>query len=323
MLFDVLALGILAIFVALGAYRGALAGFLRVATLFSAYAAGLVVATKFAALIALFSGTSRLTAGALAGTASFALVYIVGSIASTLMIRGERARRDDVPRSAFDRFGGAFFGAGQATLTLLLLGVLGSFLDAAHTAGLPQGSATASDSYLVGSTRRVVSAGVTAAVGKGPGGGLAAKLVSNPGSAVVSTQQLLSHPRVTALQEDALFWQYLSTGEVDLALGRSSFSAISFDADLRARLADLGVVGEDARNDADAFREQVRATVLDVAPRIQAIRNDPALAELAAKPEIQSAVKNGNTFALLAHPDFRRLVDRALRDYEQASAPSR
>jgi hypothetical protein len=317
MLFDLLALGILAIFVALGAYRGTLAGFLRVATLFSAYAAGLVVAAKLAALIALLTGSSRLAAGAIAGTGAFALVYVVGSVSSAVLIHRERAHRDDLPRSGYDRLGGAFFGAGQALLALLLLGVLGSFLDAAHSAGLPQGSADAGHSYLVGSARRVVAAGVSAAVGNGPGGGLAVKLASNPGSAVLSTQQLLSHPRVTALQEDGLFWQYVSTGELDRALGRPSFAAISHDQELRAKLADLGLVAADSRDDADAFRAEVRATLLQVAPRIQAIRNDPALAELAAKPEIQAALKNGNTFALLAHPDFRQLVDRALRDYER------
>jgi uncharacterized membrane protein required for colicin V production len=317
MLFDLLALGILAVFVALGAYRGALAGFLRVATLFCAYAAGLFVAAKLASLIALFTGASRLACGALAGTGAFLLVYAIGSVSSAILIRRERTQRDDLPRSGFDRLGGAFFGAGQAALALLLLGVLGSFLDAAHTAGVPQASASAGDSYLVGSARAVVAAGVSAAVGDGPGGGFAVKLASNPGSAVVSTRALLSHPRVTALQEDGLFWQYLSTGEVDLALKRPSFGAIGYDADLRAKLADLGLVSEAARGDVEAFRAQVRATLLEVAPRIQAIRNDPALAELAAKPEIQAAMQNGNTFALLAHPDFRRLVDRALRDYEK------
>jgi len=318
MVFDLVALGVLAIFVALGAHRGALAGFLRVATVFAAYAAGIVVAAKLAGLIALLLGCSRLVAGAIAGSGAFLVVYVVGSVGSALAIRSERARRDDLPRGAFDRLGGAFFGAGQAALALLLLGVLGSFLDAAHEAGLPQGSAAAGDSYLVGSTRRVVAAGVSAAMGSGPGGSLAVKLASNPGSAVASAQELLAHPRVATLQGDALFWQYLSTGDLDRALTRPSFTAISYDEALRARLSDLGVVSDEARDDPDAFREQVRANLVEIAPRIRAIRDDPALADLAAKPEVQAAIKNGDTFALLAHPDFRHLVDRALRDYERS-----
>ncbi len=320
MLFDLLALGILATCVALGAMRGALAGFLRVATIAAAYAAGLLAASKLATLISILSGTSRLMAGALAGSAAFLLVYTVASATSFVLIRAERSRREDSGRSGLDRLGGAFFGAGQAALALLLLGVLGSFLDAAHSAGLPQGSESAGNSYLVGSARRIVSAGVNASMGEGPGRSLAIQLASNPGAAVASAQQLLANPRIAALQEDTLFWQYVSTGEVDRALARPSFLAIPYDADLRARLADLGVVDEAARGDSDAFLAQVQATLTRIAPRLQAIRNDPALAELAAKPEVQAAIKSGNSFALLSHPDFRRLVDRALRDYE-ASAP--
>ena len=321
MLFDALALGILAIFIALGAYRGALGGFLRVATLFAAYAAGITAATTLAPLIALLSGLSRLMAGALAGSGAFLFVYVFASVGSALVIRGERARRDDLPRSAFDRAGGAFFGAGQAALALLLLGVLGGFLDAAQSAGLSQGSAAAGDSYLVDSTRRVVAAGVSAAMGSSPGRNLAVKLASDPGAAVVSTQALLAHPSVVSLQEDPLFWQYVATGEFDLALGRDCFTGIVYDEALRGQLADLGLVGDDARSDPDAFREQVQATLIEVGPRIQAIRSDPALAELAAKPEIRAALQSGNTLALLTHPDFRRLVDRALRDYENAARP--
>ena len=143
MLFDALALGMLVIFVALGAHRGTLAGFLRVATLFCAYAAGLFAAAKFAHLISILSGNSRLLSGAMAGTGLFLVVYVALSIVSAVLIHRERAGRDDEPRSGYDRAGGAFFGAGQAVLALLLLGVLGSFLDAAYAAGLPQGSASA------------------------------------------------------------------------------------------------------------------------------------------------------------------------------------
>jgi hypothetical protein len=317
MLFDGLALGVLAVFTALGAWRGWLAGLLRVATLFAAYAAGIGAAAKLASLVALLAGISRLASGAIVASSAFLFVYLAGSVASMLAIRAERARRGELPRSGFDRLGGAFFGAGQAALALLLLGMLGSFLDAAHSAGLPTGSESAGESLLVGSTRAVVAAGVSAAVGDGPGGSLAVKLVSDPGSAVVSTQELLAHPRIADLQQDALFWQYVSTGEIDLALRRGSFAAIRLDPEIRGRLGDLGLVSPEAREDADTFGEEVRASLSEIAPRIRAIRDDPALAELAARPEIQAALRNGDSFALLTHPDFRRLVDRALRDYER------
>ncbi len=323
MLFDLIALAVLVVFIALGALRGTFAGFLRVATLACAYAAGIFGAAYLGTLVSVLSGSSRLMATALAGAACFLFVYFVLSVLSAIAIRYERAHRDDAPRGGVDRTGGAIFGALQACLALLLLGVLGSFLDAAHEAGLPQGSDAAENSFLVGSTQKVVAAGVGAAMGGSPGGKVAVRLASDPGAALTSTQKVLAHPRVMKLFEDALFWQYVSTGEVDLALGRSSFFAVIHDDELRGELADLGVVDEDARTDPEAFRAQMSETFTRIAPRLRALREDPALAELAAKPEIQDALERGDTMALLAHPDFRRLIDRALKDYERASEQDR
>ena len=66
----------------------------------------------------------------------------------------------------------------------------------------------------------------------------------------------------------------------------------------------------------------MRTSLAQVGPRIHAIRNDPALAELAQDPEVQNALKSGDGVSLLlAHPEFRRLVDRALRDYERGGEP--
>jgi uncharacterized membrane protein required for colicin V production len=320
MLFDLVALGILVIFIALGALRGTLAGFLRVSTLAGAYAAGIFGAKHLGVLVSVFTGSSRLMSTALAGVACFAFVYLVGSVATAIIVRWERSRRDDLPRGGLDRTGGAVLGALQAMLALLLLGVLGSFLDAANKAGLPQGSAAADGSFLVGSTQKVVAAGVGAAMGGSPGGKLAVRLAADPGAALTSTQKLLSHPRVVGLFEDGLFWQYLSTGEIDLALGRSTFFAITHDDELRGQLADLGAVDEDARVDPEAFKAQAGEAFRELAPRLRAIREDPALAELASKPEIQDALERGDTMALLAHPDFRRLIDRALKGYEASAA---
>jgi uncharacterized membrane protein required for colicin V production len=319
MLFDLVALAILVIFIALGAVRGTLAGFLRVATLTSAYAAGIFGAKHLGILVAVFTGSSRLFAGAIAGTACFAFAYLMGSILTVLAVRWERSRRDDTPRGGLDRTGGAILGGLQAVLALLLLGVLGSFLDAANKAGMAHGSDAADGSYLVGSAQRVVSAGMGAAMGDSPGGRLAVRLAADPGTAMSTTQKVLAHPRVVALFQDELFWQYLSTNETDLALGRSTFFAISHDDALRGQLADVGAVDEDARTDPEAFKAQVGVTFREIAPRLRALRDDPALAEFAAKPEIQDAIERGDTMALLTHPDFRRLIDRALKDYERAS----
>ena len=323
MLFDLLALAILAVFVVLGAFRGTLAGFLRLFTLGLAYGASFLAATNFAKAVAVLTGFTHLGAAVLVGSSVFLFVYVVGSIGSMLLIRAERDRRDDAPRGAYDRFGGACFGALQAGLAILLLAVLGSVLDAAYRAGLPQGI-DQSGSYLVAATRRVAATGVGAALGDGPGAKLAVRLIEDPGKALVSAQQLLASPRFAKLQQDALFWDLACSGElqIDAALNRRSFLELQYDDGMRAQLADLGLVPEPARDDPEAFRAAMRSSLAQIGPRIRAIRSDPALAELAQDPDVKSAIESGNGVALLSHPDFRALVGRVIRDYERAGQPT-
>jgi hypothetical protein len=318
-LFDAIAVVLAVVFVALGAFRGTLAGFLRVATLASAYLAGYLAATKLAVLLSLLTGMSKLGAAVVLGCVSFGVVYVVGAILSAVILKVERDRRADRPRSGYDRFGGACFGMLQAGLALLLLAVFGSVLDAAYRVGLPQG-VDQSGSFLVANTRRVVATGLGATMGDGPGAKLAVKLVADPGQALGSFQQLMAGERFAALQVDSYFWELLAEGKVDAALARSSFFQLMHDDATRASLADLGLVPEEARNDPEAFRGSMRASLVTAAPRIRAIRNDPAIAELAADPDVQRALANGNAIGVLAHPQMRELVDRVMRDYEQ-SAP--
>ena len=318
MLFDLLALAILGVFVAVGAFRGTLAGFLRLSTLGLSYVCAFLAATHFARAVAALSGFSHLGAAALTGSVVFVFVYLVGSIGSALLIRAERDRRADIPRGAYDRFGGACFGALQAGLAILLLAVFGSVLDAAYRAGLPQGI-DQSGSYLIGATRKVAARGVGAALGDGPGAKLAVQLVADPAKALLSAQHVLASPRFAALQQDALFWDMVCSGElqIDAALNRRSFLELMYDDPMRAQLADLGLVPEAARDDPEAFRVSLRASLAQVGPRIRAIRSDPALAELARDPEVQQALQNGDGVSLLAHPEFRKLINRAIKDYEQ------
>ncbi len=322
MLFDLIALVILAVFVAVGAFRGTLAGFLRVATVGLAYVSSFLAATKLGVVVAVLTGFSHLGAAALLGSGVFFFVYVAGSVISMLLIRAEHDRRADVPRGAYDRFGGACFGALQAGLAILLLAVFGSVLDAAYRAGVPQG-VDQSGSYLIASTRRVVAHGVGAALGDGPGSKLAVRLIADPGQVLVSAQQLLASPRFAKLQQDALFWDMATSGElsIDAALNRRSFLELMYDDSTRAQAADLGLVPEEARQDPNAFRAAMRTSLAQAGPRIRAIRNDPALAELAQDPDVQNALKSGDGVSLLSHPEFRKLVDRAMKDYERGGEP--
>lgn len=319
MLFDAIGLTLAALFIGLGAWRGALAGFLRLATLLCAYLGGYVAATTFGRVVALLTGMPRLAASAALGAAVFTLVYLVGGIVSTFLIRAERERRADAPRGTYDRVGGACFGVVQACVALLLLAVLGSVLDAAYRAGLPQGM-DQSHSFLVASTRRVVASGVETALGDSPGARLAVRLVADPGQALASVQQLLAGPRFAELQFDTVFWEWVAEGQVDRALTRDSFSSLMRDDATRAGLADLGLVPEAARKDPQAFRASMRETLAGAAPRIRAIRSDPAIPQLAQDPEVQRAIQSGNHAALLANPQVRALINRVLRDLDSEPA---
>ena len=166
----------------------------------------------------------------------------------------------------------------------------------------------------------VVANGLGRVLGDGPGSQLAVKLVANPGDALGSLRQLLASPPFARLQQDSEFWEMLGSGDVDLALGRTSFFQLMHDDATRARLADLGLVPEAARSDPNAFRTALRTTLEAAAPRIRAIRSDPAITQLASDPEVQHALDGGNGMALLAHPGFRELLDRIMRDYENAAA---
>jgi len=318
-LFDAIGLCLAALFIGLGAWRGSFAGFLRLATVVCAYLAGYFAATTFGHVLALLAGMPRIVASVLLGSGAFTLVYLACSIGSSLLIRHERERRDDVPRGSYDRLGGACFGVIQAAVALLLLAVLGSVLDAAYRAGLPQGM-DQSHSFLIASTRRVVASGVESALGDSPGAKLAVKLVADPGAALGATQKLLSGPRFAELQSDSLFWEWVADGQVERALTRDSFGALMRDDATRAGLADLGLVPEAARADPQAFRAAMRATLEGAAPRIRAIRNDPALSDLAHDPAVRAAIESGDHAALLANPQIRALLNRVLRDFDSEPA---
>jgi hypothetical protein len=127
---------------------------------------------------------------------------------------------------------------------------------------------------------------------------------------------------MTDLQGDELFWQYVSTGAIDAALNQASFMRAANDAQLRQRIVALGVMPEEARDDPRAFRSATRDALEDVAPRLEAIRNDPALPALAADPEVRRALEAGDVLSLATNPKIRDLVSRALATDPASPAPA-
>jgi hypothetical protein len=97
---------------------------------------------------------------------------------------------------------------------------------------------------------------------------------------------------------------------VDAALNRLSFQRVQRDDALRRRLADLGLIGEDAALDTRAFRNAMADVFGEVGPRIRGLKNDPEVQELMNDPEVVAMLQSGDTLGLLGHSGFRGLVDR-------------
>ena len=310
--FDLLVALVFAIFAVMGAVRGTLPSAVRVLAVALAYGAAYFAATVLAGPAAAALGWMPMGAALVAGCVAFVGTWVVVTFAARPLLRRDRRRHEKVPRSGLDRAGGAFVGGAQGALIGLLLGVLGLWLDAALRVGDPEASTPLQGSLVQLGTQLVVEAGAEAAVGDTPGGRVAVHLMARPAETLSGLQRVIDNPRIAALQDDRLFWQYVSTGAIDTALNRGSFLGIAHDSTLRGELVDLGLVAESARNDPRLFRNASRDVLEQLAPALQELQNDPELRELAEDPEVQAALQSGNTLALMTHPRFRRLVKRVL-----------
>jgi uncharacterized membrane protein required for colicin V production len=312
---DLAGMGLLGVFVGIGAMRGFVAGILGVIALVAAYAAGYAAATGLAEPAAATFGLEPLLAGALAGCAAFLLTYVVLSISSGVWLRRRRKRSKGLAPA--DRFGGALLGGAQGALVVVLLSWL---VGQAQASGLFGDKREAGP--LVQASQRVVESGAQAVLGGEDGNPLAVKMLADPVGTANQLQAVLETPAMSDLQGDELFWQYVSSGAIDSALNQASFMRAANDPELRQRIVDLGVMPEEARGDPRAFRSATRDALEQVAPRLESIRNDPALPALAADPEVQRALEAGDVLALATHPEVRELVRRALAADPASPAPA-
>jgi hypothetical protein len=162
-----------------------------------------------------------------------------------------------------------------------------------------------------------VQSGAQAVLGGEDGNPAAARLIADPVGTANQLQAVLETPSMSELRDDQLFWQYVSSGAIDAALNQASFMRATHDAELRKRVVELGVVPEAALDDPEAFRDATRDALEEVAPRLQAIQNDPAIqnsiSSLASDPAVQQALHEGNVLALATNPKIRELVNRVLQ----------
>ena len=318
MALDLIFIAILVLMVALGAWRGAVVSGAGLFGLLCGYAGAVWGATSWSGWVAETLVVSPLVAPAIAGTLGFVGVWLVVSCLAGVAIAWDRSRVGELGRGGLDRALGGFFGLARGGLIVVLLAVLASWLDAGRDLGAIQGLAGIPDaegSAVVGASGKVVEAAVSSALSDaGPAGEVAARLTANPGQALESVQGILEDERLNEMFADKLFWTAIQSESIEYAMNRSSVRAIVYDPEMRGRFADLGLVGEEARTDPDAFEAEMAGVLAEVAPRIQRLQHDPEMQSLASDPEIIRLVESGDTFALMGHPRIRRLVERVSSD---------
>ena len=121
---DLLSLLILAVYMAIGAWRGALASALGMFTLVAAYGASVLAGAKLGDVAATRLGMAPLLGSVLVGVVAFGATLLVLGIASRLLLSHDRWALGDEPLSPLERFGGALLGALRGAVVVLLVGWL-------------------------------------------------------------------------------------------------------------------------------------------------------------------------------------------------------
>ncbi len=314
MVLDLIFALILLLMFAAGAWRGAVVSGSGLLGLISGYVGAILAATNGSAWVARTLVVSPLVAPAVAGTIGFVVVWLVVSSIGDILVAWDRERVELTGRGLFDRGLGGFFGLARGGLIVVLLAVLVSWLDAARDIGTISGLSAMPDaesSLLTQATGNLVEAAVGAALADaGPAGEVAARLTARPGKALESVQAILEDDRLNQMWSDRLFWTLVGNDSIDYAMNRSAIRSIVNDPEMRGHFADLGLVGEDAREDVSVFRDSMAEVLAEISPKIQRLQRDPELKALASDPEIMALIEAGKPFALMNHPRIRRIVSR-------------
>jgi len=308
---NVVAIAVLAACVAIGAWRGALATGLGIATLLLSYAAAVFLGPELAPALGERLGLAAFVAVPLASTAAFLAAYIALGLVSRLVQRF--GRRGNLGRSPRDRFLGGCFGAVRGLLLAMMVVYLAMWADALRATGNAAVLPEIGDSAVADLTGGVVQSAIETAFDESdPTTRFAARFAAHPGVAAADFQHVIDDPNFTRLREDAQFWSAVENGNLAAAFQRASFQSLQHDAALRQKLAHLGLVPDEAALDAEVFRQSLAPVLEQVGPRLRALRNDPALQDLLEDPAVVAMLQNGDTLGLLSHPRFRELVDRVM-----------
>ena len=301
---------VLAACIGAGAWRGALASGLGIATLVLSYGAAIGLGPMLAPAVGERLGLGGLPALAVAGTGIFLAASLVLGLSVRLVLH-RWDQRDNGSRSPADRWGGGGFGALRGALLALMIVYVAMWFDALRATGTAALLPEIGESAAVDVTSGVVETAVAAAVDTSqPLGRFTARAAANPAATAGDVQAILEDPRFVRLRNDTEFWGDVERGQLQSAVYRASFLNLSHDGQFRHQLAELGLVSDEAAADASLFREEVGEVLGQVAPRLRGLRSDPAVQELLSDPKVVAMIQSGDTLGLLAHPGFRALVDR-------------
>jgi membrane protein required for colicin V production len=305
---NLVAMAILFVFVLLGAWRGALATGLGIATLLLSYAAAILLGPQIAPVLGARLGLGPL-AMPLGGTVAFFGTYVVLGLAATAVRKMARSENDG--RGPLDRLLGGAFGAVRGLLVAVLLVYLAMWLDALRATGNTAVIPEVGNSAAAVLTSTLLEGAIHAASdSEDPAARVTARLAARPAVAAVELQGVVEDPTFLRLREDSGFWAAVESGNVDAAMNRRTFLMVQQNAQLRQKLANLALVPDEAAQDQEAFREAVGEVLRDVGPKIRDVRNDPALDDLMNDPQVVAMIQDGDTRGLLSHPGIRELVAR-------------
>jgi uncharacterized membrane protein required for colicin V production len=309
---DLLALGILVAAAAVGFVRGWLVSSVRFGGALAAYVGAWVLGPRLAPLFE-SRGLSGMLAVAMGGLAVFLVLLVAVEIVAALVKAAERRRRGGQARTGPDRAGGALVGALAGAAFAVLVAWLGITVDALRTQTGNEALPSVEGSRLVPVARSIIRhVGEWALADQGPAGAAVARAAADPADAMARVERLLGNPHLVSLREDRGFWHLVENGRYRPAVERASFLALAYDGTTRRELAELGLISEEAAASSLAFRDAAVDALAAVGPRIQAVRQDPALGRLAEDPAVHEMVMANDTLGLLRHPDVRLVIARAL-----------
>jgi len=308
---DLVALLILAVYMAIGAWRGALASALGMFTLVAAYGASVPAGAKLGDVAATRLGVAPLLGSVLVGVAAFGATLLLLGIVSRVLLSHDRRALGDEPLSPLERLGGALLGALRGAVVVLLIGWLTAWVDGVAGAVPESRLPRLGPSHVGGLAERAVEAGAGAVLDQGsPGGRVTVQLLAHPGESIEGLKDALSNGRLQTLRDDAAFWDALSGGDVDAALARGSFRSLPYDRELRHDFAQIGLVAPSAAESPPLFEQAIVGAARQIAPRIAQLRSDPQFQSLLQDPKVREALQQGDRWALLSDPRFQLLATR-------------